>query len=237
MGQPTGGLNPWWDKHWVSEEKWSGARLPGQSTDRPAVRAMLLYPTNALVEDQISRIRKAAFRATEIHGDPMFWFGRYTGATPGGMYKPPAKLLKKDNTRIRAQALETREVVSEADRMANANLDIRAQFSDPRCGEMMTRWDMIESAPDILITNISMLNVMLLRDTESDIFEQTRQWLSESGENTFSLVVDELHGYRGSQGTEVALVVRNLLDRLGLEPDSPKLRCLGTSASLDGHEG
>ena len=27
------------------------------------------------------------------------------------------------------------------------------------------------------------------------------------------------------------------LDRLGLEKDSPQLRCLGTSASLDGKEG
>jgi len=53
-----------------------------------------------------------------------------------------------------------------------------------------------------------------------------------------TLVVDELHLYRGTQGAEVALIVRSFLDRVGLEPDSPQLRLIGTSASLDesGHE-
>ena len=45
-------------------------------------------------------------------------------------------------------------------------------------------------------------------------------------------MIDELHLYRGTQGSEVAMIVRNLLDRLGLDPDSPQLRCLATSASL-----
>ena len=47
-------------------------------------------------------------------------------------------------------------------------------------------------------------------------------------------MVDELHLYRGTQGAEVAMIVRNLLDRLGLEPTSNQLRVIGTSASLDG---
>ena len=38
-------------------------------------------------------------------------------------------------------------------------------------------------------------------------------------------------------GTEVALVVRNLFDRLGLKPGDPQLRCIGTSASLYGEKG
>jgi DEAD/DEAH box helicase domain-containing protein len=237
IGQPQGEINLWWKTLWNAENNWSGIRGNITSSPKPAVRAMLLYPTNALVEDQISRIRKAAFRAADSDGNPQFFFGRYTGATFGGMYMPPENLQRRDNIKIEKVAREIREIVSEADLMRENHSDDRAQFSDPRCGEMMTRWDMIESPPDILITNISMLNIMLLRNTESAIFEQTREWLMESEENCFSLVVDELHSYRGSQGTEVALIVRNLLDRLGLKPDSPQLRCLGTSASLDGEEG
>src|SRR5207244_8829843 len=45
--------------------------------------------------------------------------------------------------------------------------------------------------------------------------------------------VDELHLYRGTAGTEVAYLVRLLLERLGLSPCSPKLRVLASSASLD----
>ncbi|MGD9753601.1 MAG: Zn-binding domain-containing protein, partial [Acidimicrobiia bacterium] len=61
----------------------------------------------------------------------------------------------------------------------------------------------------------------------------TKDWLQEDPTHTFSLVVDELHLYRGTSGSEVAMVVRNLLHRLGLAPSSPQLRCIATSASLD----
>ena len=230
-------IERWWDKNWLTLPTWNGLRSYQEKSIKPAVRALLLYPTNALVEDQISRIRQAAFRAKEFNGSPLFYFGRYTGGTPGGMYYPAPRLDAKDKKRINSVAQEIREIDAEANSLKEKPYGIRAQFSDPRCGEMMTRWDMIESPPDILITNVSMLNVMLLRENESDIFDKTREWLNESEDNHFSLVVDELHGYRGTQGTEVAIIIKNLLSRLGLSQDSPQLRCLGTSASLDGEEG
>ena len=102
---------------------------------------------------------------------------------------------------------------------------------------MLIRWDMVETPPDILVTNYSMLNAMLMREFEDPLFEQTRAWLAASPDNVFTLVVDELHLYRGTQGSEVAMVVRNLLSRLGLSPDSPQLRCIATSASLSDDSG
>lgn len=228
---------PWWEQTWDDEKHWDSLRSKAVRAPKPAVRAMLLYPTNALVEDQVSRLRQAAFRAGEMHGEPLFYFGRYTGATPGGTFVPPATLKGTDRKRIKKEASDLKVIAREADDLRDKKLDARGQFPDPMCGEMMTRWDMIDAPPDILITNVSMLNVMLMRNVEDPIFDQTRVWLSESQDNHFSLVIDELHSYRGTQGTEVALVIRNLLGRLGLEPDSPQLRCLGTSASLDGAQG
>jgi len=84
-------------------------------------------------------------------------------------------------------------------------------------GEMWSRWDMQDHPPDILITNYSMLNIMLMRGVEAAIFDQTRQWLQQDPANIFHLVVDELHLYRGTAGTEVALLIRKLLRRLGLD--------------------
>lgn len=238
LGNDQGPVNEWWQKYWDSELVWTGSRSgASRGKSAAAVRALLLYPTNALVEDQVSRLRQAAIRAKELNGNPMFYFGRYTGATPGGMYFPSGQLRSQERKRVIRVADELRELAEEARSLAAEDLETRAQFIDPLCGEMVSRWDMIESPPDILITNTAMLNIMLLRETESPIFEKTRAWLSESSDHCFSLVVDELHGYRGSQGTEVAVVIRNLLDRLGLDADSPQLRCLGTSASLDGEEG
>lgn len=236
-GVGSGTLNQWWEQPWSQETHWNGIRSGISGGPTPAVRALLLYPTNALVEDQIARLRRAAFRAKAIHGAPLFYFGRYTGATPGGTFFPGGQLKAGDRQRIREVAKDLRRIDEDAERLRNRDEEIRGQFQDPTCGEMLTRWDMIDAPPDIMITNVSMLNVMLMRDHEAPIFEATRNWLRSSPNNHFSLVVDELHGYRGTAGTEVALVIRNLLLRLGIEPGSPQLRCLGTSASLDGEEG
>jgi len=65
------------------------------------------------------------------------------------------------------------------------------------------------------------------------IFDATRAWLAADVRNTFHLVVDELHTYRGTPGTEVAYLLRVLLDRLGLHPNHDQLRIIASSASLD----
>jgi len=71
-----------------------------------------------------------------------------------------------------------------------------------------------------------------MREADSPIFQQTRQWLEQPG-NVFHLIIDELHLYRGTSGTEVAYLLRLLLRRLGLTPTDPRLRILASSASLD----
>lgn len=241
-------INPWWERQLArGDTTWKHLRSTGHQVAKPAVRAMILYPTNALVEDQVSRLRQAAIRGAEKMGGPLFFFGRYTGATPGGTIFPPDKLLADDRKRINSLAREIQDMARDAEQLRRAIEAAPAQFKDPvetlaqfpapHCGEMLTRWDMVAAAPDILITNTSMLNIMLMRDLEAPMLEQTREWLRDDKTATFTLVVDELHGYRGTQGTEVAFVVRNLLDRLGLSADSPQLRCIGTSASLEGEGG
>ena len=111
--------------------------------------------------------------------------------------------------------------------------EYRHFYANPDGPESWSRWDMQISPPDILITNYSMLNIMLMRDIESPIFAATSEWLRASDDNVVTLVVDELHSYRGTPGTEVAYILRLLAMRLGLAPNSPQLRILATSASLD----
>ena len=218
---PTPLANEWWLKG-----RWS----PLRDDSRPAaLRTVILYPTNALVEDQISRLRRS-LRRIELQGGPRLWFGRYTSASPGGSTMPK----NGHHARLKEIAADLRDMVHEFDALAGLSEELLSQITDPRSTEMVTRWDMIESPPDILVTNYSMLNVMLMRRLEQPMFAQTRAWLQEDSARVFTLVVDELHLYRGTQGAEVALIVRNLLDRLGLEPNSPQVRVIGTSASLEG---
>lgn len=215
-------LNAWWD---ARPERWSPTRIESRDA---AIRAIVLYPMNALVEDQVSRLRRALRRIVSL-GGPSLWFGRYTGATLGGTALPE-RGRHRDLSQV---ASEVRAMVTEIDGVKELGEELTSQMSDPRQNELVTRWDMIQTPPDILITNYSMLNVMLMRDLEQPIFSKTRAWLRADRTRSISLVVDELHLYRGTQGAEVAMIVRALCDRLGLEPDSRQLRIIATSASLD----
>jgi DEAD/DEAH box helicase domain-containing protein len=225
-----------WGKQGSPTYWWEGqgtpwAALRGSETRPAAMRAIVLYPTNALVEDQMTRLRRAIRRLCADSEQPQLWFGRYTGVTLGQNEFPPMP----NGEPLASAAVEMRAYQDEFTALVNAGQpeDLLAQFSDPRSGEILTRWDMIAAPPDIMVTNYSMLNAMLMRDLEEEMFEKTRSWLHEDPDNIFTLVVDELHLYRGTQGSEVALIVRNLLTRIGLSGDSPQLRVIGTSASLN----
>lgn len=236
---------------WVSQRA-NERRNP--ATGRPAaVRAMLIYPMNALVEDQLSRLRKALDSDTarewfqEHRQGNHFYFGRYTGITPvaghqynepgetGGINKYKVDSLVEKLQKIDSTSREVREYCRGAtpgtpDEKKRQEAQYFFQHLDG--GEMRCRWDMQDMPPDVLITNFSMLSIMMMREEEDNIFESTRKWLQEDPDHVFHLIIDEIHLYRGTAGTEVAYLLRLLLLRLGLTPDSPQLRILGSSASL-----
>ncbi|WP_251450623.1 DEAD/DEAH box helicase [Microbacterium sp. Marseille-Q6648] len=224
-------IHDWWDLK-RQTDGWRPTRTVG--ANQAAVRSVILYPTNALVEDQVARLRRAV-RGLRHQESPIdLWFGRYTGATPGSGGVPTGKVSAPATA---GAARDMRELSRLNARLAELDdPDLMAQFQDPYAGELITRWDMIATPPDVLVTNYSMLNVMLMRDVEEPIFESTRSWLQRSPDHVFTLVVDELHLYRGSAGAEVGMVVRNLASRLGIEPSSDQFRIIATSASLPGDD-
>ena len=103
----------------------------------------------------------------------------------------------------------------------------------PHDQELLTRHEVHAAPPDILVTNYSMLEYMLMRPLERPIFDLTRQWLTENPNETFLLVIDEAHLYRGAQGSEVALLIRRLRERLGI--DAARLQVICTTASFSDH--
>jgi len=263
---------------WPSKIKWNDSRRDiRQETRRPAVRALLLYPMNALVEDQISRLR-GALDSEESHramdsalAGNRIRFGRYNGSTPVSGH--PFKADGKANTSKRNEFRKKIDVAREEHvdykkrlevaknsfnkakidgvRVEEAQSELEALMEqrdfipnmDVDACEMFHRWEMQDSPPDLLITNVSMLSIMLMRHNKEEvlgdradsmIFESTKEWLAEDRDNhVFQLVIDELHLYRGSSGTEVGYLLRLLMDRLGLSPDSKQLQILASSASLD----
>jgi DEAD/DEAH box helicase domain-containing protein len=224
----------WWkyDKGRVSQ--WEHVKRP------TALRALVLYPLNALVEDQLRRLRQTldndqirAWLDTHRSGNRIT-FGRYTGLTPIAGIEDRDRVARL-KTELAAMDTAYQQIVAGG----GASEDAKWYFANPDGSEMWSRWDMQETPPDILITNYSMLNIMLMRSIEASIFDDTRRWLeSDPYRDTdrplhiFHLVVDELHAYRGTPGTEVAYILRLVLDRLGLAPESGQLRILTTTASL-----
>lgn len=288
-------LNKWKTKSntvnntkWWNERGWGPVRIVGNGNttlsndtkqrpnpQRPAaIRAMLIYPMNALVEDQLSRLRKAldSDKLRELlvteYNDNRIYFGRYnsTSPVPGKAYKidengdiVPNKYkiqqLKKELNLIENNISQLIEyIASNPDNLNESEIiDLKANFQQLDGAEMRTRFDMQQTPPDIMISNFSMLSIMLMRECEESVFEKTKAWLAcntefdneltieekveEKKERIFHIIIDELHLYRGGSGSEIAYLVRLLLERLGLTPDSNQLRILASSASLEGDEG
>lgn len=238
-----------------------------QSQD--AMRALVLYPMNALVNDQLGRLRA-------FFGNPQFqtlfkkWcgrtatFARYTSRTPyAGVRtknKDQAKLksfndfyvniLQKTQSAFQQEKDNAKSLLSQLQQRGKwpAKNDIEAWFGEegshwqdkqsgqflravtlPDDAELITRHEVQECVPDLLVTNYSMLEYMLMRPIERRIFDQTRDWLKNNPKEKFLVVLDEAHLYRGAAGAEVGLLLRRLRDRLGIDENRFQVICATAS--------
>ncbi len=238
-----------YDDDWLDDGGRFRLYRRNESKQRPAaVRALILYPLNALVEDQMVRLRKAidspeahAVMDRHFNGNRIF-FGRYTGKSPVTGYRAHPRRAdteywtqrtRRSRTQLKSEMKRYRAIQQ---RLAQdgAKRDLRYIFPSTDGSELISRWDIQETPPDILVTNQSILNAMLVREVDEPIIEETRKWITAHDDARFYLVLDELHLIRGSSGAEMAGLLRVLLERLGLtDPKHEhKLRILASSASL-----
>ena len=167
-------------------------------TGRPGIKAVLVYPLNALATDQMHRISKLLFKELD---DPGLTLGRFTGQT---------------NARANRKEIE-RDIIDAPSFKASFGHDEKVPDN-----WLLSRKEMFENPPDILITNYAMLeHILLLRKNKALLRNADLSWI----------VLDELHTYTGAQAIEVAFLLRKLKAALEIEPGT--LRCVGTSASLD----
>lgn len=122
------------------------------------VKALILYPMNALANDQAGRLAKLIWDNSELRDVTA---GIYTGESTGARTVMTRENLITDRTEIR------------------------------------------RNPPDILLTNYKMLNELLLRPHDREIWQH-------SATSFRYLVLDEFHTYDGAQGTDVALLLRRL---------------------------
>lgn len=235
----------------------------------PGMRAMILYPMNALVNDQLTRLR-ALFGDDRVNDQFIGWagrpprFARYTSRTPYAGVRDPKKdqRILKPFRKFYIDAVEKAAKEGQEGAKARALVhelktrgkwpskkDLRAWYGNdnspwqdtngrflravtrPDDAELLTRHEAQVAAPDLVVTNYSMLEYMLMRPVEATIFDQTKTWLAENPDKNFLLILDEAHLYRGSAGAEVGLLLRRLRDRLDISTDRFQVICATASFS------
>ena len=150
------------------------------------VRAIFLYPLNALINSQKERLN-----AWTQHFGGDIRFCLFNGKTP-------EKLTNKEQ---------------------------QIQKSKPQ--EVMSRNGLRDDPSPILVTNGTMLEYMLVRQSDAPIIKQSKgklRWI----------VLDEAHTYVGSQAAELALQLRRVMQAFDVKPED--IRFVATSATIAGVE-
>lgn len=149
------------------------------------VQAIFLYPLNALMDDQKERLEKL------VAGTGL----RYA-VYNGNM----AERDDPDN-----QAMQNKIKLAKGTTVDEATGETYDRF--PSC--VATRDELRSNPPEILLTNPTMLEYILLREKDSNLIEeQALRWV----------VIDETHTYNGAGAAELAMLLRRVMLAFDLSP-------------------
>jgi ATP-dependent helicase YprA (DUF1998 family) len=187
------------------------------------VQALILYPMNALVNDQVKRLRQLLCHQGEDHVPIRFGF--YTSRTET---EPEAAEEALKAELAACDRDELLQLFTEEQRrslnLSRPEYLLKEAMQQVMRVQAISRKEIWKNPPQILVTNYSMLEHMLIRPEE-------RGSIFECAQNFKLLVVDEAHSYNGSTGTEVAMLIKRLRAAVGIEAPG-QLRGIATSASL-----
>lgn len=168
------------------------------------ISAVIVYPMNALAEDQLLRLR-SLLAGTGIP------FGMYVGKTPEHESDVAGIRLPVGSSRADYEA-----------RLAQARRERRTETIYP--SEEVCSREIMRTAgrqPRILLTNVKQLELLLTRQRDVELFANARLDL---------LVFDEAHFFAGALGGETACLIRRLRAFCGR--DERDTVCVATSATI-----
>ena len=170
----------------------------------PGIVAVLVYPMNALAEDQLLRLR-SLLAGTGIS------FGMYVGKTPRKKSDVSGRRLPQGASRA-----DYEQQLEEVKKLGSGETVYPAE-------EVCSRDEMRTAGrqPRILLTNVNQLELLLTRQTDVELFADAR---------LDYLVFDEAHTFTGAQGAETACLVRRLLRYCGKK--AGEATCIATSATI-----
>ncbi len=170
----------------------------------PGITAVIVYPMNALAEDQLGRLR-SLLAGTGIP------FGMYVGKTPRREAHVVGNRLPAGSSGADYQA-----------KLAQVRGEKRGETVYP-AEEVCSREAMRTPGgqPRILLTNVKQLELLLTRQVDVELF---------AGARLDFLVFDEAHTFTGAQGAETACLIRRL--RLFCDRGAADTVCVATSATI-----
>ena len=150
----------------------------------PGISAVIVYPMNALAEDQLMRLR-ALLAGTGIP------FGIYVGKTPEGEAEVAGVRLSAGSSRADYEA--------RLERVRRAGSGETVYPPEEVCSREAMRTP--GRQPRILLTNVKQLELLLTRQQDVELFADARLDF---------LVFDEAHTFTGALGAETACLIRRL---------------------------
>ena len=172
------------------------------------VQAIFLYPLNALMEDQKARMEK-------LLAGTNLTFAVYNGDMPEFLPNEDDKNYKKVLRKIDA----IRGIIRDED----GNV-IEEKYPHV----IATRAELRQHPANILLTNPTMLEYILLRDKDRKLIHEKQE---EEGEGTLRwMALDETHTYTGAGAAEIAMLIRRVLMAYGVTTD--EVRFATSSATI-----
>jgi len=165
-----------------------------QNLGKPGIKAIILYPMNALATDQARRLAKEIYNFKDSNGEFVL-----RDKIRAGLFIGEGKAKGKN----RPTRMEEERIIEDRDTL-------------------------IQSPPDILLTNFKMLDFSLMQARFNNLWKHN--YLNTS--LLKFIVLDELHTYDGAKGSDVANLIRRL--KLKLSLDNNQLVPVGTSATMAG---
>jgi len=170
----------------------------------PGIGAVIVYPMNALAEDQLGRLR-SLLAGTGIP------FGMYVGKTPDH---------ESEVVGIRMPAGSSRaDYEARLDQVRREKRSDSVYPPEEVCSREVMRTP--GKQPRILLTNVKQLELLLTRQKDVELFRDARLDF---------LVFDEAHTFTGAQGAETACLIRRLHAFCGTAGTEPV--CVATSATI-----
>ena len=173
--------------------------------------AVLVYPMNALAEDQLERLR-GLLAGTGIS------FGMYVGKTPERSSDVTGKRLETGAS-LAAYEAAVRHRAGERERGARNAGNYAIHPAEERCSREEMRAP--SQQPRILLTNVKQLELLLTRQKDVELFQ---------GANLQFVVFDEAHTFKGAQGAETACLIRRLRSFCGRA--AGEVTCIAASATM-----